>query len=97
MSAQIYNIQPGKALLGIRVWVQWYAKRKPRFELFEYIGWYHDKVDDKKYFYFRSKTEGSIIRKSFADLNKNGFKPFLLNLKKIREYYKKLDEAKGIE
>jgi len=78
-----YNIEPETELLGIRYWVQCYLKRIPRFEVFEYIG------RDKEYemYFFKSKSEGSIMGRHFRDLNKFGFKPFLIEWNKVSPYY----------
>ncbi len=83
MSMYGYKIKPGDSLLGIRYWVQCYMKRIPRFEVFEYIGC--DK--EQKMYFFKSKSEGSIIGRHFSDLNRFGFKPFLIDWDKVSPYY----------
>lgn len=68
-------------LLGIKYWAQWYFHRVPQFELFRYIG-----VDKNVgIYYFQSVKTRSIVGKGFYQLNMNGFKPFLLDFKRITE------------
>ena len=78
-----YKIVPDAPLLGIRYWVQWYIKRVPKFEIFEYIG----KDQDKELYFFKSRSEGTVLGRRFSELNKFGFRPFLLDISKIEPYY----------
>ena len=61
--------------MGIRFWAQWYTRRRPTYEVFEYIG----KDPNKGMFYFRSRTEKTIIARTFYQLNQNGFHAFVLD------------------
>jgi hypothetical protein len=76
-------------LFGIRHWVQFYAHRVPRMEVFRYVG-----VDKNLgIYYFQSVTHKTIIGRNFYQLNMNGFRPFLLDIKRIQE---EMNKTKGI-
>lgn len=68
--------------LGIRYWRQEYATRTPRIEVFVFVG--HDVSTGL--FWFRSRSQGTLIGRAFYQLNSNGFKPFLLNFARIGAY-----------
>jgi len=70
-----------KYLYGCSVWVQWYTKRVPRFELFDYTG----QNKGRGVYYFRSRTEDTLLIKTFAELQSPGFGPFLIDLRKLEK------------
>lgn len=83
MRKDTYRIIADAPLLGIRYWVQWYIKRIPKFEVFEYIG----KDPDRGMYFFKSRSEGTIVGRQFSELNRFGFRPFLLDINKIEPHY----------
>jgi hypothetical protein len=68
-------IKKADFLLGVRHWAQWYGMRKPRFEVFRYVGF----QSNTGLYYFQSVSNGTIMARGFYQLNANGFVPFCLN------------------
>lgn len=68
--------------LGIKFWAQFFEHTKPRYEVFRFISF-----DPKRGLYnFQSVKQPKLfVVKSFADLNVNGFRPYLLNCEKLLE------------
>lgn len=77
------KITTDEHICGIKYWMQVYTKRIPQYEVFEYIGYQKDPT----IFFFKSKSENTIISRTFEALNKNGFRPYLLEWDKIKPYY----------
>jgi hypothetical protein len=83
MNEITYKIQPARYLYGVRIWAQWYFSRVPRFELFYYLG----KDVEKDLYFFKSRTEKTQIMKTLDQIGNGGFRPFLLDTKRIERYY----------
>lgn len=71
------TVVPERYLYGVHYWAQWYAHKKPQFEVFEYEG----RSADGAYYFFRARVGGYRITKFFQQLNAHGFYPFMLDLK----------------
>lgn len=67
-------------LLGVHYWVQYYRYRVPAMEIFEYIG----RTEDNLFYLFRSRTEDTIMIRTWGDLQTPDFKAFLLNIPKLQ-------------
>lgn len=64
-------------LFGIRFWAQWYqAPLVPRYDVYEYVG----QQPTIGMFWFQSRRHKHMMARRFVDLNRDGFRPFLLNI-----------------
>lgn len=75
----IDGLQKEDYLLGVRYWAQHFSFR-PR-EVYIYIG----KHKTQPLAYFKSRETNAVIWRKISDLGQYGFKPFLLDFKKINE------------
>lgn len=76
------NIAPGYFLNGVHYWAQWFLSRKPRYEVFAYIGCDRE----KDLYFFKSRSEKTQIVKTFKELSRGDFKPFLIERKHVQTH-----------
>jgi hypothetical protein len=70
--------------LGIRYWVQIDKSKVPHIEVYECMG----KITYPEGYFFKALKTRGIILKFYQDLlDQTDFKPFLLNLEKMRKSY----------
>ncbi len=75
-------------LLGVHYWIQIYQHRIPAFEIFEYLG------KSNAMYFFQARIDNHIIYKTYDDLlNRNDFKPFLIDLRKLEATLVKYEES----
>ena len=66
-------------LYGVQHWAQW-SMAIPKYEVFLYLG--HD--GQRQVFYFQSRKTRLIVSKKMDELIVGGFKPFLLNIERLK-------------
>lgn len=73
--------------LGIRYWMQVDTSKKPHYTVFECMGrlLYTD-----QYWFKERKGSPLLFIKSLSQLNEDGFRPFYMNVEKMRKNYGEL-------
>lgn len=86
MKVNLPLIKQDEPPLGIGLWRLIFEHRKPRYEVFDYIG-YEPK---RELYFFQSRKEGSVIWRRWEELCTDDFGPFLLDLEELRKNFPEL-------
>lgn len=83
-------IKKSDYLYGVKHWVQWFPLgRIPRYEVFVYFG---TQPDTGLHWFYARRNPKVFVHRSIHQLNAFGFCAFVLDIKKVDEYF----ESQGL-